>query len=113
EDAKNPNNADICAALKKATALFDGGFTVGGLTGKGGSFVLRDAHGIRPAYYYVNDEVIVAASERAAIRTSFNVDENEVLELLPGKALIVTSDNKYSLEQVLEPKERKACSFER
>ncbi len=113
EDDKNPDSPNILQALKKSASLFDGGFTVGGLTGSGAGFVLRDAHGIRPAYYYVNDEVIVAASERAAIRTSFNVDENEVLELMPGKALIVTPDNKCAVEQVLEPRERKACSFER
>jgi amidophosphoribosyltransferase len=113
EDEKNPNHADIGGALKKATPLFDGGFTVGGLTGNGHSFVMRDAHGIRPAYYYINDEVIVAASERAAIRTTFNVGENEVLELLPGKALIVDNNGNYTIQQVLEPKERRACSFER
>jgi amidophosphoribosyltransferase len=113
EEEKNPCNPDIKKALQKAAVLFDGGFTVGGLTGNGSAFVLRDAHGIRPAYYYANDEVIVAASERAAIRTSFNVDENEVLELMPGKALIVAPDNKYAIEDILEPKERKACSFER
>ena len=109
----NPNNANIAKALKKAAALFDGGFTVGGLIGNGSGFVLRDAHGIRPAYYYINDDVIVAASERAAIRTSFNVGENEVCELMPGNALIVNSDGEYAIEQILEPKERKACSFER
>ena len=74
---------------------------------------MRDAHGIRPAYYYVNDEVIVAASERASIRTSFNVGENEVLELMPGNALIVDNNGEYKIEQVLAPKERRACSFER
>lgn len=113
EDEKNPNHADIGGALKKAAPLFDGGFTVGGLTGNGHSFVMRDAHGIRPAYYYINDEVIVAASERAAIRTTFNVGENEVLELLPGKALIIDNLGNYTIQQVLEPKERRACSFER
>lgn len=113
EDDKNPNNADIATVLKKAAPLFDGGFTVGGLTGNGCSFVLRDAHGIRPAYYYINDEVIVAASERASIRTTFNVGENEVLELMPGTALIVDQDGNYKIEQILEPKERRACSFER
>ena len=113
EDNKNPNNADVAKALKKASALFDGGFTVGGLMGNGSGFVLRDAHGIRPAYYYINEDVIVAASERAAIRTSFNVGENEVCELMPGNALIVNSDGAYAIEQILEPKERKACSFER
>lgn len=113
EDEKNPNHADIGGALKKAVPHFDGGFTVGGLTGNGHSFVMRDAHGIRPAYYYINDEVIVAASERAAIRTTFNVGENEVLELLPGKALIVDHKGDYTIQQVIEPKERRACSFER
>lgn len=93
--------------------MFDGGFTVGGLIGNGFSFVMRDAHGIRPAYYYINDDVIVAASERAAIRTTFNVGENEVLELLPGKALIVDNNGNYTIQQVIEPKERRACSFER
>ncbi len=113
ENCKNPDDPDVAAALKKAAELFDGGFTIGGLTGNGSAFVLRDAHGIRPAYYYINDEVIVAASERAAIRTSFNVGENEVLELLPGKALIVDPEGNCTIQQVLEPKERKACSFER
>jgi amidophosphoribosyltransferase len=74
---------------------------------------VRDAHGIRPSYYYVNDDVIVAASERAAIRTAFNVGENEVKELMPGCALIVDTDGNYQIEQVVEAKERKACSFER
>ena len=64
--------------------LFDGGFHFAGLRATEIAFVMRDAHGIRPAYYYVNDEVIVAASERAAIRTAFNVGENEVKELMPG-----------------------------
>lgn len=113
EEDKNPGKACIANALKRAAVLFDGGFTVGGLTGNGASFVLRDAHGIRPAYYYIDDEVVVAASERAAIRTSFNVGENEVHELMPGKALIIDADGNYTIEQVLEPKERKACSFER
>lgn len=113
EDDKQPNAADISAVLKKATPLFDGGYTIGGLIGNGDSFVMRDAHGIRPAYYYIDDEVIVAASERAAIRTSFNVGENEVLELMPGTALLVSHTGDYKIEQILEPKERRACSFER
>ncbi len=113
EDERQPNNANVANALKRAAILFDGGFTVGGLIGNGSSFVLRDAHGIRPAYYYVSDDVIVAASERAAIRTSFNVGENEVHELMPGNALIVEPSGEYKIEQILEPKERKACSFER
>ena len=113
DEEEHPNAADLGNVLRKATPLFDGGYTIGGLLGNGHSFVMRDAHGIRPAYYYINDEVIVAASERAAIRTTFNVGENEVLELMPGMALLVDDAGNYSCEQILEPKERRACSFER
>lgn len=113
EDEQHPGAMDVSRILKRATALFDGGFTFGGLVGNGEAFVMRDANGIRPAYYYINDDVIVAASERAAIRTAFNVGENEVQELMPGCALIVHEDGRYVIEQILEPKERKACSFER
>jgi amidophosphoribosyltransferase len=84
----SPQQLDIISVLKKAVPLFDGGFHVGGITGNGIGFVFRDAHGIRPSYYYINDEVVVAASERAAIRTAFNVGENEVQELMPGQALV-------------------------
>ncbi|MFL9481989.1 amidophosphoribosyltransferase [Chitinophagaceae bacterium LWZ2-11] len=112
-DGQDPENADLVKVLKKATPLFDGGYTIGGLIGNGDSFVMRDAHGIRPAYYFANDEFIVAASERAAIRTTFNVGENEVLELMPGTALIVDGEGGFKVEQILEPKERRACSFER
>ena len=84
----SPEIVDIVSVLKKSVSLFDGGFTFGGLTGSGIGFVVRDANGIRPCYYYANDEVIVATSERAAIRTAFNVGENEVKELMPGCALI-------------------------
>jgi len=113
EDELSPNAAELKKVLEKATPLFDGGYTIGGLLGNGSSFVMRDAHGIRPAYYYINDEVIVAASERAAIRTTFNVGENEVMELMPGMAIIVDEKGNYAIEQILEPKERRACSFER
>ena len=113
EDDKNPNAANIESVLKQATPIFDGGYTIGGLLGNGSSFVMRDAHGIRPAYYYISDDVIVAASERAAIRTTFNVGENEVQELMPGTAIIVDPNGEYHIEQILEPKERRACSFER
>ncbi len=113
EDDKNPNAANIANILKNATPMFDGGYTIGGLLGNGSSFVMRDAHGIRPAYYYVSDDVIVAASERAAIRTTFNVGENEVKELMPGTAIIVDPNGEYKIEQILAPKERRACSFER
>lgn len=113
EDDKNPNAANIANILKNATPMFDGGYTIGGLLGNGSSFVMRDAHGIRPAYYYISEDVIVAASERAAIRTTFNVGENEVQELMPGTAIIVDPNGEYHIKQILEPKERRACSFER
>ncbi len=112
-DEENPNKANIKQVLEKAIPLFDGGYTISGLIGNGDSFVMRDAHGIRPAYYYISDEFIVAASERAAIRTAFNVGENEVLELMPGKAILVDADGNYTIEQIVPPKERRACSFER
>ena len=112
-DENSPEELDIASVLRKSVPFFDGGFTFGGLTGNGTGFVTRDAHGIRPCYYYIDDEVIVAASERAAIRTAFNVGENQVKELMPGMALIAHPDGTYTIEQILEPKERKACSFER
>jgi len=112
-DEASPGSLDVVGLLRKAITLFDGGFTVGGLLGNGDSFIFRDAHGIRPAYYYISDDVIVAASERSAIRTVFNVGENEVLELMPGKGLIVKADGSFAIESILEPKERRACSFER
>jgi len=113
EDEVRRNGLDVKHILQQAFSMFDGGYHVCGLIGSGDSFVIRDPHGIRPSYYYVNDDVIVAASERAAIRTAFNVGENEVLELMPGNALIVKNDGEYSIEQILTPQERKACSFER
>lgn len=112
-DEESPDKLDIKKVLKKAVPLFDGGFHVGGITGNGIGFVFRDAHGIRPSYYYIDDEVVVGASERAAIRTTFNVGENEVKELMPGQALIVNENGETEIAQVLEPKERRACSFER
>jgi amidophosphoribosyltransferase len=113
EDESSPEKLNIANVLRKAIPLLDGGFHVGGATGNGIGFVFRDPHGIRPAYYYINDEVVVAASERAAIRTAFNVPENEVKELMPGQGLIVNEDGAIELEQLVPAKERKACSFER
>ncbi|MGI8600273.1 MAG: amidophosphoribosyltransferase [Chitinophagaceae bacterium] len=112
-DEAEPGKLNIVSVLKKAIPLFDGGYHVAGITGNGLGFVFRDAHGIRPSYYYIDEDVVVAASERAAIRTAFNVGENEVKELMPGMALIVNEDGKVQLEQIIPAKERKACSFER
>lgn len=113
EDGKHPGNTDIATVLKKAVPLFDGGFHVGGLTGNGHAFLFRDAHGIRPAYYYIHEDVIVGASERAAIRTAFNVGENEVQELMPGQALLIDPSGDWRIETIVPPAERRACSFER
>lgn len=113
EDESSPEKLDIVKVLRKVIPALDGGFHVGGATGNGIGFVFRDAHGIRPSYYYINDEVVVAASERAAIRTAFNVQGDEVKELMPGQGLIVDEEGKVSIVQLVEPKERKACSFER
>jgi amidophosphoribosyltransferase len=112
-DEESPGSLNVVELLRKAVPLFDGGFTVGGLLGNGDSFVFRDANGIRPAYFYIDEDVVVAASERAAIRTVFNVGENEVQELMPGMGLIVKSNGEIQQEQIIPAKERRACSFER
>ncbi len=112
-DTSNPDQLNLETILKKATINFDGGFVCSGLVGNGDSFVLRDAHGIRPAYYFCNDEIVVAASERPAIMTSFHVPLEEVKELQPGHALIVDALGKVKEANILPAQEKKACSFER
>ena len=99
--------------LKKAAKNWDGGYTMAGLLGHGDAFVLRDPAGIRPAYYYQDDEVVVVASERPAIQTVFNVSYENVRELDPGHAIIIKKEGKTEISEILEPTERKACSFER
>ncbi len=99
--------------LRRAAKNFDGGYTMAGLLGHGDAFVLRDPAGIRPAYYYKDDEVVVVASERPAIQTVFNVPYDAVKELDPGHAIIIKKSGNTFLKQVLTPTERKACSFER
>jgi amidophosphoribosyltransferase len=113
EEAKSPENPDIEEVLRKATDRFDGGYVCGGLIGNGDSFVMRDKHGIRPAYYYQDDEIVVVASERPAIQTSFNVQQGDIKELQPGCAVIVKADGTVTVPQILEPAEKAACSFER
>ena len=99
--------------LRRASKNWDGGYAMAGLLGHGDAFVLRDPAGIRPAYYYKDDEVVVVASERPVIQTVFNVGFDEVIELDPGHAIIVKKSGDTAIEQILEPLERKACSFER
>lgn len=103
----------VSKILKRAAKNFDGGFAMAGLLGHGDAFVLRDPAGIRPAYYYMDDEIVVVASERPAIQTVFNVPFEEVKELEPGNAIIVKKNGTTRIKQILEPRERKACSFER
>ncbi|MEL0455415.1 amidophosphoribosyltransferase [Flavobacteriaceae bacterium SZ-1-7] len=103
----------VAKVLKRAAKNWDGGYAMAGLIGHGDSFVLRDPAGIRPAYYYQDDEVVVVASERPVIQTVFNVKFEDVVELQPGQAIIVKKNGTVSLKQILEPLERKACSFER
>ncbi len=112
-DDEHPEQLNLEEALRQAAIHFDGGFVCGGLVGNGDSFVLRDANGIRPAYFYQGDDIIVAASERPAIMTAFNVPLEEVQELQPGHALIVKADGSFSNPRILPEKEVRACSFER
>ncbi len=99
--------------LKRASKNWDGGYAMAGLLGHGDAFVLRDPSGIRPAYYYKDAEVVVIASERPAIQTVFNVAYEKIKELDPGHAIIIKKDGGASIKKILEPRERKACSFER
>lgn len=104
---------NIPKILTKATKNFDGGFVICGMLGHGDAFVVRDPNGIRPAYYYQNDEIVVAASERPAIQTVFNVPYEAIQEIDPGAALVIKKNGTTTLKPVIPPKERKACSFER
>lgn len=104
---------DISKMLRNAVRDFDGGFAMAGLIGHGDAFVLRDPAGIRPAYYFQNDEFIVAASERPAIQTAFNVKYHEIKEVTPGSALIIKRNGKWGEEEIMPPTEKKSCSFER
>jgi len=104
---------NVAKILRRAAKNWDGGYAMAGLIGHGDSFVLRDPAGIRPTYYYQDDEIVVVASERPVIQTVFNVDFNDVKELDPGHAIITKKSGDVSIKQILKPLERKACSFER
>ncbi len=107
------NDMDVAKILRKSAKNWDGGYTIAGILGHGDAFVMRDPVGIRPAYYYYNDEIVVAASERPAIMTAFNIPIEEIKEIKPGHALIVKKDGKITEDMFSEPLEKKACSFER
>ena len=104
---------DLQKILQRSASEWDGGYAMAGLLGHGDAFVLRDPSGIRPAFFYQDDEVVVVASERPVIQTAFNVAIDTVNEIKPGHALIIKKDGKVSQELVREPLEKKSCSFER
>ena len=104
---------DLTNILKNSFKDFDGGYALAGLIGHGSSFLARDPNGIRPLYYYYNDEIIVAASERPPIKTAFGCEFDEIKMLDRGKALIIEKSGKFSIKKFIEPRENRACSFER
>jgi amidophosphoribosyltransferase len=104
---------DLATILRRSASDWDGGYAMAGLLGHGDAFVLRDPNGIRPAFWYEDDEVVVVASERPVIQTAFNLQASDVRELAPGHALLVRYSGKVTTEQITEPRPLKACSFER
>ncbi|KXX72283.1 amidophosphoribosyltransferase [Flammeovirga sp. SJP92] len=104
---------DLSKVLSRSCKDFDGGYAIMGLTGHGAGFVARDVNGIRPAYYYADDEIVVVASEKTAIKTAFNAEYDKIKEIGPGNALIIDKDANYKEVEYLTPKEKLSCSFER
>jgi len=107
------DNINIIDILKRSSKSWDGGYAMAGMIGHGDSFILRDPNGIRPAYWYQDDEIVVAASERPVIQTAFNLTADKIQEIKPGHALIVRKNGEVGEHEILEPLERKSCSFER
>ena len=106
-------NIDMRNVLRTSTPLFDGGYVICGFTGSGEMFSMRDPWGIRPAFWYRDEEVVVVASERPVIQTTFGLEAEQIQELAPGQALTVRHTGEVSLTQIIHPREKKACSFER
>lgn len=104
---------NLANVLRLSAPVWDGGYVLCGVTGSGEMFTLRDPWGIRPAFWYMDDEVLVVASERPVIQTSLDVEADQVHELLPGQALLMSAAGAFRMEQILEPKNPAACSFER
>ncbi len=104
---------DLQRVLQRSCKDFDGGYAMLGMIGSGAAFVARDPAGIRPAYFYADDEVVVAASEKPAIKTAFNIEYSQIQEIAPGHALIVNKNGDYGSFLIKEPLEKKSCSFER
>ncbi|MFL2991533.1 MAG: amidophosphoribosyltransferase [Cytophagales bacterium] len=110
---KIESELNLVNVLESSFKDFDGGYALAGLVGHGSSFVARDPSGIRPLFYYANDEVVVATSERPPIKTAFQCDFSEIKEVEPGHALIINKDGSYSMEKFIEPRKKQSCSFER
>ena len=106
-------HVDLSNVLKRCVPTWDGGFVICGLTGSGESFSVRDPWGIRPAFYYADDEIVVLASERPVIQTAMNVQAEDIKELQRGEAMFISKDGRFRTSQIMEPKVNKACSFER
>lgn len=107
------DHVDLANVLRKCAPQWDGGYVISGLTGSGETFAVRDPWGLRPAFYYYDDEVMILASERPVIQTAMNLTTDDVKELKPGQAIIVTKNGDIRVEQVVEPRNYAACSFER
>ncbi|SHO64205.1 amidophosphoribosyltransferase [Algoriphagus zhangzhouensis] len=107
------NELDVARILRRSCRDFDGGYAMAGLIGNGSSFVVRDPSGIRPAYYYADDEVIVVASEKPAIKSAFNIDFNAIKEIQPGHALVINKDGSYAESEIMPARKKTSCSFER
>jgi amidophosphoribosyltransferase len=110
---KIADNIDIQRILSRATKNWDGGYTIAGMFGHGDAFVMRDPNGIRPAWYYANDEVVICASERPAIQTAFKIPTTELQEITPGHALVVRRSGDVQMVEFRKPGEKTSCSFER
>lgn len=104
---------DVTSILRRSAKTWDGGYTISGILGHGDAFVMRDPVGIRPAFYYHDEEIVIVTSERPAIQTAFNIPLEQVKEIKPGHALIIKKNGKITEEQFREPEEQKSCSFER
>ena len=107
------NNVDMANVLESTMPHFDGGYVVCGITGSGEFFTMRDPNGIRPAFYYCNDEIVAVASERPVLQTVFDKKCEDIAELKPGQALLVTKSGEVRFRQIIKPQQYRACSFER
>lgn len=107
------NELDVARILRRSCRDFDGGYAMAGIIGNGSSFVVRDPSGIRPAYYYADEEIVVVASEKPAIKSAFNIDYKQIKEIQPGHALVINKDGSFVEHEIIPAREKKSCSFER